>query len=96
MFVFSQLNIVQTQINDGYTDINKLKQERQNLLGFIHTLESDIKDLKRQISGLEKMSQDQVTFHYFIYIHYFLFQTLKKLLNDEGVFYTDIVKVLSW
>uniref|UniRef100_A0A3P8R8K1 EML-like second beta-propeller domain-containing protein n=1 Tax=Astatotilapia calliptera TaxID=8154 RepID=A0A3P8R8K1_ASTCA len=52
---------LQKQIDDRSADINKLKQERQRLLGLIRSLESDIEDLKRQISGHEKTSQDKVT-----------------------------------
>lgn len=47
-------------MDDRSTDINKLKQERQRLLGLIRSLESDIEDLKRQISGHEKTNQDKV------------------------------------
>ncbi|XP_047437739.1 cilia- and flagella-associated protein 57 [Mugil cephalus] len=50
---------LQRQIDDRCTDINTLKQERQRLLGLIRSLESDIEDLKRQISGHEKTSQDK-------------------------------------
>ncbi|XP_042081799.1 cilia- and flagella-associated protein 57 isoform X2 [Haplochromis burtoni] len=50
---------LQKQIDDRSADINKLKQERQRLLGLIRSLESDIEDLKRQISGHEKTSQDK-------------------------------------
>ncbi|XP_070706449.1 cilia- and flagella-associated protein 57 [Pempheris klunzingeri] len=50
---------LQRQIDDRCADINKLKQERQRLLGLIRSLESDIEDLKRQISGHEKTSQDK-------------------------------------
>ncbi|KAF1391148.1 hypothetical protein PFLUV_G00038910 [Perca fluviatilis] len=50
---------LQRQIDDRCTDINKLKQERQRLLGLIRSLESDIEDLKRQISGHEKTNQDK-------------------------------------
>lgn len=41
-------------------DINNLKQERQGLLGLVRSLNSDIEDLKRQISGHEKTNQDKV------------------------------------
>ncbi|XP_026024825.1 cilia- and flagella-associated protein 57 isoform X3 [Astatotilapia calliptera] len=51
---------LQKQIDDRSADINKLKQERQRLLGLIRSLESDIEDLKRQISGHEKTSQDKL------------------------------------
>ncbi|XP_030585789.1 cilia- and flagella-associated protein 57 [Archocentrus centrarchus] len=50
---------LQKQIDERGTDINKLKQERLRLLGLIRSLESDIEDLKRQISGHEKTSQDK-------------------------------------
>ncbi|XP_037639358.1 cilia- and flagella-associated protein 57 [Sebastes umbrosus] len=50
---------LQRQIDDRSADINKLKQERQRLLGLIRSLESDIEDLKRQISGHEKTNQDK-------------------------------------
>ncbi|XP_036955577.1 cilia- and flagella-associated protein 57 isoform X2 [Acanthopagrus latus] len=50
---------LQRQIDDRCTDINKLKQERQRLLGLIRSLESDIEELKRQISGHEKTNQDK-------------------------------------
>lgn len=49
------------QMDDKNSDIHKLKQEQQRLLGLIRSLESDIEDLKRQISGLEKTNQDKVT-----------------------------------
>ncbi|CAI5689000.1 cilia- and flagella-associated protein 57 isoform X2 [Oreochromis niloticus] len=51
---------LQKRIDDRSADINKLKQERQRLLGLIRSLESDIEDLKRQISGHEKTSQDKL------------------------------------
>ncbi|KAF7643851.1 hypothetical protein LDENG_00232050 [Lucifuga dentata] len=54
-----KLYSLQTQIDDRNTDISKLKQERQKLLGLIRSLENDIEDLKRQISGHEKTSQDK-------------------------------------
>ncbi|XP_034441489.1 cilia- and flagella-associated protein 57 [Hippoglossus hippoglossus] len=50
---------LQRQIEDRGSDINKLKQERQRLLGLIRSLESDIEDLKRQIAGHEKTNQDK-------------------------------------
>ncbi|XP_049894725.1 cilia- and flagella-associated protein 57 isoform X1 [Epinephelus moara] len=50
---------LQRQVDDRCTDINKLKQERQRLLGLIRSLESDIEDLRRQISGHEKTNQDK-------------------------------------
>ncbi|CAI5689004.1 unnamed protein product [Oreochromis niloticus] len=57
--VCSQFISLQKRIDDRSADINKLKQERQRLLGLIRSLESDIEDLKRQISGHEKTSQDK-------------------------------------
>lgn len=51
---------LQKQIDEKCTDINKLKQERQRLLGLIRSLESDIDDLKRQIAGHERTNQDKV------------------------------------
>uniref|UniRef100_A0A673AT46 Cilia and flagella associated protein 57 n=1 Tax=Sphaeramia orbicularis TaxID=375764 RepID=A0A673AT46_9TELE len=51
---------LQRQIDDRGADINKLKQERQRLLGLIRSMESDIEDLKRKISGLERTNQDKV------------------------------------
>ncbi|KAM4587838.1 cilia- and flagella-associated protein 57 isoform 2-T2 [Odontesthes bonariensis] len=57
--VTQKLDGLQKQIDDRCSDINKLKQERQSLLGLIRSLESDIEDLKRQISGHEKTSQDK-------------------------------------
>uniref|UniRef100_A0A3Q1GAX6 Cilia and flagella associated protein 57 n=1 Tax=Acanthochromis polyacanthus TaxID=80966 RepID=A0A3Q1GAX6_9TELE len=51
---------LQRQIDDRCTDITKLKQERQRLLELIHSLESDIEDLKRQISGHERTGLDKV------------------------------------
>ncbi|XP_068567972.1 cilia- and flagella-associated protein 57 isoform X2 [Cebidichthys violaceus] len=50
---------LQRQIDDRCTDIKQLKQERQRLLGLVRSLESDIEDLKRQISGHEKTNQDK-------------------------------------
>ncbi|XP_029990136.1 cilia- and flagella-associated protein 57 [Sphaeramia orbicularis] len=50
---------LQRQIDDRGADINKLKQERQRLLGLIRSMESDIEDLKRKISGLERTNQDK-------------------------------------
>ncbi|XP_068451125.1 cilia- and flagella-associated protein 57 [Clinocottus analis] len=50
---------LQRRMDDRSTDIDKLKQERQRLLGLIHSLESDIEDLKRQISGHESNNQDK-------------------------------------
>ncbi|XP_069559333.1 cilia- and flagella-associated protein 57 [Brachyistius frenatus] len=50
---------LQRQIDDREADIKKLKQERQRLLGLIRSLEGDIEDLKRQISGHEKAGQDK-------------------------------------
>ncbi|XP_071351144.1 cilia- and flagella-associated protein 57 isoform X2 [Trachinotus anak] len=51
---------LQRQIDDRCSDINKLKQERQKMLGLIRSLESDIEDLKRQIAGHEKTNQDKL------------------------------------
>lgn len=48
-------------MDDKNSDMRKLRQEQQRLLGLIRSLESDIEDLKRQISGLEKTNQDKVT-----------------------------------
>ncbi|XP_075952842.1 cilia- and flagella-associated protein 57 [Anarhichas minor] len=50
---------LQRQVDDRCTDIKQLKQERQRLLGLARSLESDIEDLKRQISGHEKTNQDK-------------------------------------
>ncbi|XP_039971838.1 cilia- and flagella-associated protein 57 isoform X1 [Xiphias gladius] len=50
---------LQKQTDEKNTDIKKLKQERQRLLGLIRSLESDIEDLKRQIAGHEKTNQDK-------------------------------------
>ncbi|XP_023117095.2 cilia- and flagella-associated protein 57 [Amphiprion ocellaris] len=50
---------LQRQIDDRCTDITKLKQERQRLLELIRSLESDIEDLKRQISGHERTGLDK-------------------------------------
>ncbi|KAG7229689.1 hypothetical protein INR49_012736, partial [Caranx melampygus] len=50
---------LQQQIDDRCLDIDKLKQERQRLLGLICSLENDIEDLKRQITGHEKTNQDK-------------------------------------
>lgn len=58
--VWRQLYSLQRQLDDRRTDINDLKQERQSLLGLVRSLNSDIQDLKRQISGHEKTSQDKV------------------------------------
>lgn len=52
---------MQRQMDDKNSDLRKLRQEQQRLLGLIRSLESDIEDLKRQISGLEKTNQDKVT-----------------------------------
>lgn len=52
---------MQRQMDDKNSDMRKLRQEQQRLLGLIRSLESDIEDLKRQISGLEKTNQDKVT-----------------------------------
>ncbi|CAJ1051853.1 cilia- and flagella-associated protein 57 isoform X1 [Xyrichtys novacula] len=50
---------LQRQVDDKNTDINKMKQERQSLMGLIRSLESDIEELKRQITGHEKTNQDK-------------------------------------
>uniref|UniRef100_UPI0037E7E14E cilia- and flagella-associated protein 57 isoform X2 n=1 Tax=Semicossyphus pulcher TaxID=241346 RepID=UPI0037E7E14E len=50
---------LQRQIDDRCTDMNKMKQERQRLMGLTRSLESDIEELKRQISGHEKTNQDK-------------------------------------
>ncbi|KAM9364883.1 cilia- and flagella-associated protein 57 [Pholidichthys leucotaenia] len=50
---------LQKQIHSRDSDINKMKLERQRLLGLIRSLENDIEDLKRQLSGHEKISQDK-------------------------------------
>lgn len=62
-----QFYSLQRQIDDKCADINKLKQERQQLLGLIRSLESDLEDLKRQIAGHERTNQDKVRseLHYF-------------------------------
>lgn len=52
---------MQRQMDDKNSDMRKLRQEQQRLLGLIRSLESDIEALKRQISGLEKTNQDKVT-----------------------------------
>lgn len=51
---------MQRQMEDKNSDVRKLKQEQQRFLGLIRSLESDIEDLKRKISGLEKTNQDKV------------------------------------
>ncbi|KAM3621734.1 uncharacterized protein V6R79_015290 [Siganus canaliculatus] len=50
---------LQRQIDGRCSDMNKLKQERQRLLGLVRSLESDTQELKRQISGLEKTNLDK-------------------------------------
>lgn len=55
-----QLYNMQRQMEDKNSDVRKLKQEQQRFLGLIRSLESDIEDLKRKISGLEKTNQDKV------------------------------------
>lgn len=52
---------MQRQLDEKNSDMRRLKQEQQRFLGLIRSLESDIEDLKRQISGLEKTNQDKVT-----------------------------------
>ncbi|XP_029288716.1 LOW QUALITY PROTEIN: cilia- and flagella-associated protein 57 [Cottoperca gobio] len=54
-----KLYSLQRQIDDRHTDINRKKQEQQRLLGLIRSLESDVENLKRQISGHEKTNQDK-------------------------------------
>lgn len=58
--VGQQLYSLQRQLDNRHTDISNLKQERQNLLGLVRSLTSDIQDLKRQICGHEKTNQDKV------------------------------------
>ncbi|XP_033939843.1 cilia- and flagella-associated protein 57 isoform X1 [Pseudochaenichthys georgianus] len=50
---------LQRQIDERCSELKQLKQERQRLLGLIRSLESDIEDLKRTVSGHEKASQDK-------------------------------------
>ncbi|CAG5984446.1 unnamed protein product [Menidia menidia] len=57
--ITQQLNILQKQMDESSSDKNKMKQERQSLLGLIRSLEGDIEDLKRQICGHEKTSRDK-------------------------------------
>ncbi|XP_037535006.1 cilia- and flagella-associated protein 57 [Nematolebias whitei] len=57
--MMQKLYSLKRQIDDQCEDINKLKQEQQSLLGLIRSLEGDNEDLKRQISGHEKSSQDK-------------------------------------
>uniref|UniRef100_A0A3Q4B5Q5 EML-like second beta-propeller domain-containing protein n=1 Tax=Mola mola TaxID=94237 RepID=A0A3Q4B5Q5_MOLML len=45
---------LQRMIDDSCTDVNKLKEERQRLLGLTHTLKGDNEDLRRQIKGHER------------------------------------------
>ncbi|XP_034387977.1 cilia- and flagella-associated protein 57 [Cyclopterus lumpus] len=54
-----KLYSLQRQIDDRCADINQLKQERLRLLGLIRSLESDVEDLKQQISGHESTNQDK-------------------------------------
>ncbi|KAM4741198.1 cilia- and flagella-associated protein 57 [Anableps anableps] len=54
-----KIHSLQKQIDDHFDDINMMKKERQSLMGFIRSLESDICVLKRQISGHEKTSLDK-------------------------------------
>ncbi|XP_061578787.1 cilia- and flagella-associated protein 57 [Cololabis saira] len=54
-----KLNRVQTDVSDKCADVYKLKQERQNLLGSVGSLESNIQNLRRQISEQEQRSQEQ-------------------------------------
>ncbi|KAM8915709.1 cilia- and flagella-associated protein 57 isoform 2-T2 [Spinachia spinachia] len=57
--VTQKFHSLQRQIDDWSLDVKKLKQERQKLLGLIRSLESDIEDLKRKISGHEQTSNDK-------------------------------------
>ncbi|XP_077948631.1 cilia and flagella associated protein 57 isoform X2 [Gasterosteus aculeatus] len=57
--VTQKFHSLQRQMDDRSSDVNKLKQERQKLLGLIRSLECDIEDLKRQISGHEQTSNDK-------------------------------------
>ncbi|XP_041639690.1 cilia- and flagella-associated protein 57 [Cheilinus undulatus] len=50
---------LQRQIDEKCTEINKMKQERQRLMGLIRSLEGDIEELKQQISGHEKTNQEK-------------------------------------
>ncbi|KAK5934651.1 hypothetical protein CgunFtcFv8_015028 [Champsocephalus gunnari] len=50
---------LQRQIDERCSELKHLQQERQRLLGLIRSLESDIEDLKRTVSGHEKASQDK-------------------------------------
>ncbi|XP_068171387.1 cilia- and flagella-associated protein 57 [Antennarius striatus] len=54
-----KLYSLQKQMDEKDTEMNTMKHERQKLLGLIRALESDIEDLKRQISGHEKTNQDK-------------------------------------
>lgn len=56
-----QLYSHQKQLDERDAEMNAMKRERQKLLGLIRSLESDIEDLKRQISGHERTNQDKVT-----------------------------------
>ncbi|XP_068598729.1 cilia- and flagella-associated protein 57 [Brachionichthys hirsutus] len=47
------------QLDERDAEMNAMKHERQKLLGLIRSLESDIEDLKRQISGHERTNQDK-------------------------------------
>lgn len=47
-------------MDDRRADVNGLKQERQSLLGLVRSLNTDMEDLRRQISGHEKTNQDKV------------------------------------
>lgn len=47
-------------MDDRRADVNSLKQERQSLLGLVRSLNTDMEDLRRQISGHEKTNQDKV------------------------------------
>lgn len=68
-----QFYYMQKQVDEKKSDMRKLRQEQQRFLGLIRSLEGDIEDLKRQISGLEKTNHDKVT------------QTTKWPLKSTGV-----------
>ncbi|XP_074529308.1 cilia- and flagella-associated protein 57 [Halichoeres trimaculatus] len=57
--VTQKVYTLQRHVNDKCTDIHKMKQERQRLMGLVRSLESDIEELKRQIAGHEKTNQDK-------------------------------------
>lgn len=92
--VCSQFISLQKRIDDRSADINKLKQERQRLLGLIRSLESDIEDLKRQISGHEKTSQDKVT-EIRAFISLTTKHPLSRILNSFTFWSLDITHMES-